>query len=96
MDVRWISASRIDECTWSDVPELLERDGGFVWVDLASWDEKAKALAEQFGFHALAIRDVLERSHLPKIHAYADHLFRWQFLGRSATQDPRREAVDPS
>jgi magnesium transporter len=74
--VRWISPTGIDECAWSDVPELLERANGFVWIDLPSCDDdKAKALAEQFGFHALALRDVLERSHLPKIHAYPDHLF---------------------
>ena len=76
MDARWISSSGIEACDWADVPSLLERDDGFVWVDVASCDEeKAQALAERFGFHALAVRDVLERSHLPKIHAYPDHLF---------------------
>ena len=58
------------------MPSLLERDDGFVWVDVQSCDEEtAKTLARQFGFHALAVRDILERSHLPKIHAYPDHLF---------------------
>jgi Mg2+ and Co2+ transporter CorA len=76
MDVRWISSSGIEDCPWSDVPGLLERNDGFVWVDVQSCDdEKASALGERFGFHALALRDVLERSHLPKIHAYSDHLF---------------------
>ena len=76
MDVRWISASGVETCGWSDVPSLLERDEGFVWVDVESCDaETATALAERFGFHALAVRDILERSHLPKIHAYPDHLF---------------------
>jgi Mg2+ and Co2+ transporter CorA len=76
MDVRWISASGVDVCEWPDVPTLLQRDDGFVWVDVQSCDEaKANTLARQFGFHALAVRDILERSHLPKIHAYPDHLF---------------------
>jgi magnesium transporter len=76
MDVRWISPSGIEACGWSDVPALLERDEGFVWVDVGSCDEKtAQTLAQRFGFHALAVRDVLERSHLPKIHAYPEHLF---------------------
>ena len=76
MDVRWITPSGIEGCDWSEVPSLLERDDGFVWVDVPSCDEPtARALAERFGFHALAVRDVLERSHLPKIHAYPDHLF---------------------
>jgi magnesium transporter len=76
MDVRWITPSGIEECGWSDVPTLLEQDDGFVWIDVASCDqETATALADRFGFHALAVQDVLERSHLPKIHAYPDHLF---------------------
>jgi Mg2+ and Co2+ transporter CorA len=76
MDVRWVSASGIEDRAWADVPSLLARDDGFVWVDVGSCDEEtARALADCFGFHALAMRDVLERSHLPKIHAYQDHLF---------------------
>lgn len=76
IDVRWISRSGIEIREWADVPSLLERDDGFVWVDVLACDsQKAKALAERFGFHPLAVRDILERSHLPKIHAYPDHLF---------------------
>jgi Mg2+ and Co2+ transporter CorA len=76
IDVRWISRSGIEISAWADVPALLERDDGFVWVDVRSCDsQKAKALAERFGFHRLAVRDILERSHLPKIHAYPDHMF---------------------
>jgi magnesium transporter len=76
MDVRWVSPSGIGARVWSDVPALLDRDDGFVWVDVGSCDEPmAKELADCFGFHSLAVRDVLERSHLPKIHAYPDHLF---------------------
>ena len=76
MEVRWISPEGVEKRGWSDVPSLLERDDGFVWVDVVSCDdEAAKALADRFGFHPLAVRDILERSRLPKIHAYPDHLF---------------------
>ena len=76
MDVRWIAPSGIETREWTDVPALLERHDGFVWVDVRSCDrQKAKALADRFGFHKLAVRDILERSHLPKIHAYPDHMF---------------------
>jgi hypothetical protein len=76
MDIRWISPSAIEAFTWSDVPSLLERQDGFLWVDIGSCDdEMASALADRFGFHDLAVRDILLRSHLPKIHAYSDHLF---------------------
>ncbi len=39
MDVRWISSSGLQVCGWPDVLSLLERDDGFVWVDVQSCDE---------------------------------------------------------
>jgi Mg2+ and Co2+ transporter CorA len=76
MDVRWITPSGIEDCGWSDVPGLLERKDGIVWVDVLSCDQPmARQLADTFGFHDLALRDILERNHLPKLHAYPDHLF---------------------
>jgi Mg2+ and Co2+ transporter CorA len=75
MDVRWISTGGAEAGEWSEVNDLLARDDGFVWIDVQTADEEtATTLAAQFGFHGLAVRDILERSHLPKIHAYPDHL----------------------
>lgn len=76
MDVRWVSEAGVERRDWSDVPDLLTQPAGFVWIDVPDCDEEtAHDLAKVFGFHSLAVRDVLERSHLPKIHAYEDHLF---------------------
>ncbi len=76
MDVRRITPSGLEERDWSDVPALLGRDEGIVWVDVVSCDQvTARQLADTFGFHDLALRDILERNHLPKLHAYHDHLF---------------------
>jgi Mg2+ and Co2+ transporter CorA len=76
MDVRWISATGVEEHPPSDIEALLARDDGFVWVDVATCDEStAQDLSRVFGFHPLAVKDVLERRHIPKIHAYPDHLF---------------------
>ena len=76
MDVRWVTPSGIETCAWSEVPELLQRDSGFVWVDVLTCDQPmARQLADAFGFHDLALRDILERNHVPKLHAYPDHLF---------------------
>ena len=76
MSVRWISSAGAEECDSSELPGLLERTDGFVWVDVPACDEEtAEHLANVFGFHPLAMRDVLERRHVPKIHAYPDHLF---------------------
>jgi magnesium transporter len=33
-----------------------------------------------FGFHPLAVRACTERNHIPRVHAYTDHVFvvlRW-------------------
>src|SRR5437762_4594642 len=74
--VRWVSAAGMEDHAWTDLERLLARPDGFVWIDLAECDEAAaERLGDRFGFHGLALRDVLDRSHLPKIHAYPDHLF---------------------
>jgi Mg2+ and Co2+ transporter CorA len=76
MDVRLITPTGVEECAWSDVPDLLKRRDGVVWVDVLSCDQaKARELADAFSFHDLAQRDIVERHHLPKLHAYPDHLF---------------------
>jgi Mg2+ and Co2+ transporter CorA len=74
--VRWVSTSGYEDRTWSDINDLRGRTDGFLWIDVTGCDETlADDLSNSFGFHALAMRDVLDRSHLPKIHAYPDHLF---------------------
>ena len=74
--VRWVSATTVEEHDWTDLRQLLARPDGYVWLDLAECDEAlTERLGETFGFHGLALRDALDRSHLPKIHAYTDHLF---------------------
>src|SRR5438093_856028 len=74
--VRWVSSKGYEDRSWSDIGSLRGRPDGFLWIDVTGCDETlADELSSSFGFHALAVRDVLDRSHLPKIHAYPDHLF---------------------
>ena len=63
--------------TESDIPALLARDDGFVWVDIPAGDDAAAEgiLTDVFGFHPLAVRDGLERNRVPKMHAYAECVF---------------------
>ena len=76
MQVRWISDGGVAEHGITELELLLGRDDGFVWLDVPSSDEDTtRHLSELFGFHRLAVRDVLERRHIPKLHAYPDHLF---------------------
>jgi magnesium transporter len=76
MDVRLIGDSGVVRHRAEELPALLERGQGLVWVDIPTCDEEAVGvLSEVFGFHPLAIRDCVERNHVAKVHAYPDHVF---------------------
>jgi magnesium transporter len=74
--VYWVSETRIERHDVADVPTLLTWDDGFVWIDIPTVDEPARQLLTAlFGFHTLAVQDCFEPSPVPKLHAYADHVF---------------------
>jgi magnesium transporter len=76
MDVHLITEAGVSTCTVEDVPGLLERREGLVWVDIPRVDREAhRLLAEVFSFHPLAIQDCENRNHVPKVHVYPDHVF---------------------
>jgi magnesium transporter len=76
MDVQLIGDSGVVRHRAEELPALLERGQGLVWVDIPTCDEEAvRVLSEVFGFHPLAIRDCVERNHVAKVHAYPDHVF---------------------
>jgi magnesium transporter len=76
MDVHLITEAGVSQHTPEDLPELLERRHGLVWVDIPRVDaEAARVLAEVFRFHPLAIQDCENRNHVPKVHVYPDHVF---------------------
>jgi magnesium transporter len=76
MDVQLIGDSGVVRHRAEELPALLERGQGLVWVDIPTCDEEAVGvLSEVFGFHPLAIRDCVERNHVAKVHAYPDHVF---------------------
>jgi len=58
MDVRFVSAGGVELWDVSQLPTLLARTDGLVWVDVPVWDEQAEqTLSTTFGFHPLAVRD---------------------------------------
>ena len=60
----------------ADLPALLARPDGLVWLDIPVWSDSAEQiLTTTFGFHPLAVRDSENRNPVPKIHRYDDHLF---------------------
>jgi magnesium transporter len=76
MDVHLITDAGLSQGTVEDLPGLLERRDGLVWVDIPRVDrEAARVLAEVFRFHPLAIQDCENRNHVPKVHVYPDHVF---------------------
>ena len=76
MDVRLITADRVERRAVEDLKALLESEEGVVWVDIPEPDDEAvRFLSEVFHFHPLAIRDAIERNRVPKMHAYSDHVF---------------------
>jgi Mg2+ and Co2+ transporter CorA len=76
MDVRLITPEGVRRFPPADLPALLEKHEGIVWVDIPNPDDEAgRVLSDVFGFHTLAVRDALERNRVPKAHGYADHVF---------------------
>jgi magnesium transporter len=76
MNVHWISEKGAERQTTKDVPALLEREDGFVWVDIPACDDTASGvLCDAFNFHPLAVQDCKVRTLLPKIHPYVGHMF---------------------
>lgn len=74
--VRYFAPGGVERHDMDALPRLLGRDTGFVWVDLSQADATARDVLEHaFDFHPLAVRDCFEATPVPKIHAYADHLF---------------------
>jgi magnesium transporter len=60
----------------ADLPALLDRSDGVLWVDIPEGDPDAvRVLGEVFGFHPKAVQDSVQRSPVPKVHVYADHVF---------------------
>ena len=76
MDVWWIGDDSASRRGIDEIDDLLARTDGWVWVDIPSFDAAAdRLLATVLGFHPRAVQDCAQRNHVPKVHAYADHLF---------------------
>ena len=76
MDVRLLDGGRVEQRPVEDLPLLLDRGDGVVWVDIPVCDEPAaRVLSEVFGFHPLAVRACFERNRIPKVHVYPNHVF---------------------
>ena len=75
MDVRFVDAFGAHPHESDDVVVLLERDDGFVWVDVPAWDDQVEGFLDGLGCHPLVIEACRRRNHVPTVHSYADHYF---------------------
>ncbi len=76
MEVLLLRDGGAERQTVEDLPDLLKRKEGIVWVDIPVCDPDASAvLSDVFGFHSFAVRDCVERNHVSKFHLYADYVF---------------------
>jgi len=76
MDVRFVGTDGIEEHAVGDVPALLARTDGFVWVDALTFDSDVESLlVEQFQAHPRVIEGCRVRNHVPTVHVYEGHFF---------------------
>jgi magnesium transporter len=79
MHVRFLSTEVMDY-TVDDIPSLLERTDGIVWVDVPTVDdEAAELLTKHFHLHPMALDACRTRNHVPSVHAYDEHMFMVMF-----------------
>jgi magnesium transporter len=60
----------------AEVPALSAPEGGVLWVDVSGLSDPSvvRAIGERFGFHTLALEDVLNVPQRPKVEWYDEHL----------------------
>jgi len=65
------------DLTPGDLPAVLRRTGGVLWVDFEGTPPKEDEpiLIQTFGFHPLAVDDALQESHVPKVDDWDEYLY---------------------
>jgi Mg2+ and Co2+ transporter CorA len=76
MKLRWIDSNGVSDHDLAELPALQARTDGFLWLDIPEWGDDAEAmLADEFGFHPMAISESRNRNHIPRLHVYPHHVF---------------------
>ena len=92
MDVRFVDGVGSAARTSGDVVALLDRDDGFVWVDVPPWDDEARSSCAALGCHPLVLEACRQRNHVPTVHGYADHYFVTMHTPLQGERRPRAPA----
>jgi Mg2+ and Co2+ transporter CorA len=76
MMLNWITSDGVSNHALAELPDLRKRTDGFLWLDIPEWRDEAEAiLTNEFHFHPMAIAESKNRSHIPRVHVYPDHVF---------------------
>jgi magnesium transporter len=76
VDVWLVTGTGIERREVAELPALLARDDGIVWVDVPQCDEQVgEVLLDVLGCHPLAVRDCFQRNRVARVHAYPQQVF---------------------
>src|SRR4029077_6303228 len=76
MTVRLVSNGGGVEKSIEEIPVLLKREDGFVWLDVPQWTVEIDGLlAAELNLHPVAREYCRVRNHMPMVHGYRDHVF---------------------
>ena len=71
------SGALVDDLPIAQVPSALRDPQARIWVDMekVSIDEQKQILSDLFHFHPLAVEDVVNEIHIPKLDDYGSYLY---------------------
>jgi magnesium transporter len=71
------SGALVDDLPIDQVPSALKDPQARIWVDMEcpSEQDQQKVLSEIFHFHLLAVEDVINEIHVPKVDDYGGYLY---------------------
>jgi Mg2+ and Co2+ transporter CorA len=76
MRLRWIDSTGTSNRDVAELPDLIKRTDGFLWLDIPEWGDQAEALlTDEFHFHPRAIGECRNRNHIPRVQVYPHHVF---------------------
>ncbi|MGZ4477686.1 MAG: CorA family divalent cation transporter [Nocardioidaceae bacterium] len=75
MDVRSVDSAGVRDLEHDDVVTMMDREDGFLWVDVPVWDDEVDGFLRGLGCHPMVIASCRQRNHVPTVHSYVDHYF---------------------
>lgn len=68
--------ARVDVADYAEAVRTARERGGFVWIGLHEPElQQLQKVADEFGFHPLAVEDATQAHERPKVELYHDTLF---------------------